>query len=239
MYATKRKYNVYRRRATTRYPRRRTYGTTKRNRVAKLSTPMRNAVKKVVNSKVEMKEHYTNGFLTLNTQQVGVPFDAFFPLSNILQDVTDGGRIGDEINLHRVTLRWALGRANDSITHNIRFIVCKFYQNFTKNVLTPSRGTVQYEDLFKLVTSDYKTDILDSEKVTKLYDHTYVMSNGNGTSQTEKIFSKTFNMKGMRYKYQGDNSRYGQKYEIGILCIVNNQSLGINSSMCKVDYRDA
>lgn len=222
----------------------------KSTKKAKLSLPMRKAVKSIVRGNIETKQYWTsdrntNGFLIGNITN---PFDTSppgtvvvqAPLRNIVQGTQDDQRVGDQINLGTITLTAQITTLSVD-TVQVRAIMYRI----TKPAFTGSTGAEPYNNLFKNQTNNAMINEPDREKITVLAHKRFTIQPTNGqTGNTTTNYKYTrltlsHNFKYSKYQYE-DGSAKGKKGEICLAIFSDTTPLAfMNQNQCRVTYKDA
>jgi len=225
---------MYKRKYT---PRRRYKRKTYAKRTAKVSKPMRKAVKKVIRSQMETKICYTNdGAVPTMVFSQNEPYTVNL-LSSILQGTSSVTRVGDKINVQYITFSTNLYAVPVSTIYwNVYLFRSSEYRNATPGFST----NISYSGFFKNITNNSNIDIPDHEKVTVLKHRTYKMEPSNDGGQQNRKAIISFNMKGAGYQYDSENGNIGKNGNLYVLVIADqDQGCGFTDSMTVVKYKDA
>lgn len=208
-------------------------------RTAKLSKPMRKAVKQVVFKAIETKWNYhaPGGVVPLI-------FDANSPysinlLSSILQGDGQQNRTGDRINVADITFSGNVQAVPGATVHfNIYIFRSSIYRQGSADFL----GTnIPYSSFFKPVTNDSDIDIPDHEKVTVLKHRRITLEPLNVTNALKTVkFCLRVDMKKAAFQYDAEAGNLGKTSNIyGMVIADNDQQSQISNSMVVVRYKDA
>lgn len=227
----------YKRRYTPRrrYYKKKTYA----KRTAKLSKPMRKAVKQVVFKAIETKWNYHNA-----GSVAPLIFDANSPYSvNLLSSITQGdgqqNRTGDRLNVANITFSGNVQAVPGATVHFNIFI---FRSAIYRQGSAEFTGTnIAYSAFFKPVTNDSDIDIPDHEKVTVLKHRRITLEPLNVTNGLKTVkFCLRVDMKKAAYQYDNEAGNLGKTNNIyGMVIADNDQQSQISNAMIVVRFKDA
>lgn len=208
-------------------------------KTAKLSKPMRKAVKQVVFRAVETKWNYAScGGIT------PIIFDANQPycvnlLSAIGQGDSQQARTGDKINVSDVTFSGVIQAVPGATVHwNIYIFRSSIFRSGSNTFVN---NTLNYSQFFKAVTNDSDIDIPDHEKVTIIKHQRFTM---NPLNQGNGLYSIKYrlraDMKKAGYQYDSENGNLGKTSNIyGLIVSDVDQQCQVNAGMIVTRFKDA
>lgn len=208
-------------------------------RTARLTKPMRKAVKQVVYRQIETKWNYQNtGSLSPMVFEANQPY-SFNLLSGIGQGDSQQTRTGDKINVSDITFSGNIQSTPGAIVHwNVYIVRSSIYRNGINQ--QPAGTNIGYSAFYKPITNDSDIDIPDHEKVTVLKHMRYTQAplNNGGVATTK--YRLRFDMKKAGYQYDSENGNLGKNFNLyGIIVCDNDQQSQINNGMIVTRFKDA
>ncbi|ASH99190.1 capsid protein [Giant panda circovirus 4] len=214
---------------------RRKYGTNR-----KVPKPLRTAIKKTMNRQLETKKCYQQGMTVMQANFQANTMYTDNILYNIPQNATEGGRIGDRINISKVVIS---GEFQCQPTDNVFWHLYIFRSAlYNDNTTPPLYGIMPYSRFYHPVGSivNPNVDLPDPDQVRILKYKRIRVDPANNGGICIRRFYLSVNMKNAAYQYATDGSSYGRNYNLyfGVICR-GQEGNQLNITEQRIFYKDA
>lgn len=175
------------------------------------------AVKSIALRSMETKSYFYNVSGSL-VHQVPKSYNLNYYIG---QGTADNARIGDEIFIRGISVRLAVNDTTSNGTHRYHVYILK---SKTDIYLTSHA----YGDIYKNISLDPTTDVIDTEKVTVVSKRVVTIENRISGAALQRSVRMWVNLKNTKFKFQGDNSGYGKffNYFLVVVPYANGGTIG-------------